>query len=178
MQPDASQIAFQKPQINSIIELLNALRDIHTPPKVEWYYPIPPIFWIILILIAAYFIYNRYFSYESRSRKIKLKALLMLEKAFENYGSLNSSAMFCQEVSLVLKKVAIFKFGKRKIGGLYGTAWVNFIKEASKSSIIDKNITYMLTYLPYAPKDKADKYTVYNKRLFSMAKIWIEEVVG
>jgi len=114
------------------------LRDIHLPQPVSWW-PLAPGWWIlaaivIVIILASLFALHRH--RQRRYRRIALQQLNLLEKSFcvdHNHQHL------MQELSKLLRHMAVLHYPPRQCAGLYGEKWLNFLDQTLGNKRSDGN---------------------------------------
>lgn len=151
-------------------QLLEKLRDIHTPKPIGWWPPAPG-WWIlgvvILFLIAVSFLlthryYNRY-----RYRKVALKAL---QDSFRSVQDVNDNLTFLEEVSSLLRRVAIHAYGREKVSSLTGSKWLAFLDETGNTDQFSKGVGSILAYGHYQFQSEIDPHQIHT-----LARKWIKE---
>jgi hypothetical protein len=122
------------------------LRDIHLPlPIGIW--PLAPGWWcLIAALIAAtaviLFLIQRY----RRPTALK-QALEEVDRLFEI--SEISHVQRNQEISLILKKLAVTTYPREDVAGLAGEEWIDWVKSRADGTSYSPQILSFLRYGPY-----------------------------
>lgn len=152
---------------------LSGLKDVHIPQggidSLSSVFPISLGWWLLLIIIIAVpvIIYLIHF-YRIRSAK-----LYALKQINELQQSLKGNApKFAEEVSKLLKRIAILKFGKDKIASLSDKDWVAFLIKTGNLSL-PENLISLFAYSPYAKVHKSDKDSINVLR--KAAELWIRK---
>ncbi|MDY0189183.1 MAG: DUF4381 domain-containing protein [Desulfuromonas sp.] len=102
------------------------LRDIHLPQPVSWW-PLAPGWWLLLalgviILIASLFAWRRY--KQRRYRRIALRQLSMMEN---NLRTDNDQQLLLQELSKLLRHMAVLHYPAQQCAGLCAEKWLSFL---------------------------------------------------
>ena len=125
------------------------LRDIHLPVEVSWW---PPAigWWVVaaLLLIALFLLFKRRRQTPAVSRRLVCEpALAELNRLEQEYA--DDPAQLIKEISVLLRRSAISLYGRHRVSGLSGAAWLAFLDQQSSRSEFDGRFHKMLTELPY-----------------------------
>ncbi len=136
------------------------LRDIHLPAEVSWW---PPAigWWLLAVLLVALLVmlFQRWRS--NRSRPVlavcgpALDELSRLEQIHRH-----DPARLIREVSVLLRRSAMSLYGRHRVSGLSGDAWLAFLDQQhtqdkgrsgkpADEAIFSGQFRQMLTELPY-----------------------------
>ncbi|MFV2059762.1 MAG: DUF4381 domain-containing protein [Gammaproteobacteria bacterium] len=103
-----------------------ALKDIHLPDSVLWWPPAPG-WWIVFIAIfiiaVSFFIYKK----TRYTRKLKKNIKLELVNYHHHFKHNGDSKIFIQQLSALLRRVALYKFSEPAIAKLHGNEWLDFL---------------------------------------------------
>lgn len=151
---------------------LAQLRDIHLPDPIGWW-PLAPGWYLLLILTllataTIIFIVMRYY----RNGACKRQALRLITEYQQEYSKHNNPQLSASRLSELLKRVALVYFPRKKVAGLQGKAWVEFLNVTSKG-LDFKQVNKELLEMPYQPGIKGDL-----PLLFSMSRSWIKQRRG
>ena len=107
------------------------MRDIHGAPDIPIWPPAPG-WWVlaILLLIALTWAGLRLIRYLRRIA-LQRRVLRQLESCRDAYGINGDLRGLASAVNLILKRVALRRFGRREISVLHGSAWAQFLSEAA-----------------------------------------------
>ena len=110
---------------------LAQLRDIHTPPAID-FWPLAPGWWFLTALVlfalaGAIIIWQRY----RKQTAYKRVALLQLKQLQQQA---QSDQDFLQALNILLKQTALATQPRRDIANLSGEKWLNFLDQLSKHS--------------------------------------------
>lgn len=128
------------------------LRDIHLPAEIGWW---PPAigWWLValLLLLGLFYLFRHWRS--NRPQPVPavcgpaLAELKRLEQAYaDNPGQL------IREVSVLLRRSAMSLYGRQRVSGLSGEAWLQFLDQQSRApeqQVFHARFHRVLTELPY-----------------------------
>jgi cbb3-type cytochrome oxidase subunit 3 len=122
------------------------IRDIHLPEAISWW---PPAlgWWllaIILLLLSAlmFWLYRRI----TRNTVIKAAKKLLFEI---KQDSRRESSKKLKELSVLVRRVAISKVGRKECAGLTGQQWLEFLDRSVKGSPFTTGIGRLFINAPY-----------------------------
>jgi hypothetical protein len=148
---------------------LSGLRDIHTPEALSAFWPPAPGWWLLLLLIlltpvALYLVHF----YRLRSAKLyALKQLEVLEQTAES-----DAGRYAEEVSKLLRRIALLRFGKDEVASLAEREWVDFLIKTGDLHL-DKKLSDLFAYAPYAKGQFFDPESLANLKKAALA--WINK---
>ena len=156
--------------MNDHAQLLQQLRDIHTPEPIGWWPPAPG-WWIfgvvILSLIAVSFLLtHRYYS-KYRYRKVALKAL---QDSFSAVQGVDDNRTYLEAVSSLLRRVAIHAYGREKVSSLTGSKWLTFLDAAGNTDQFSKGVGSVLADGHYQLQPEINPHQIH-----ALAQKWIKE---
>ena len=145
---------------------LSQLRDIHLPEPVSWWPPAPG-WWIMAFFTAAALVALLYFL-RSRIRKKRYRkvALAMLSQL----DTRKNGTIVLDEISAILRRVAIHSFGREKVAALAGDAWLAFLDKTGRTTNFSKGSGQVLGSDKYRPSVVTD-----IEQVQLIAKKWIRE---
>jgi len=124
---------------------LSGLRDIHIPEEPSWW---PPAlgWWLVLGGILC-FVLIIHLIYRYWSRRPKQYALRVLKQIYQDEK--NSVAM-ARQISLLLKRVALFNYPRKKVATLTDEQWIAFLqsKTAKSFSVEQLELLALSAYMP------------------------------
>ncbi len=148
---------------------LSGLRDIHIPEALNTFWP-PALGWwliLILILLTPAVLYLIHF-YRLRSAKIyALKQLDILEQT-----ATTDAGRYAEEVSKLLRRIALLRFGKDEVASLAEREWVDFLVKTGELDL-DRKIRDLFAYAPYAKGQVFDAQSL--AALKKAALTWINK---
>jgi len=110
---------------------LAQLRDIHLPEPVSWWPPAPG-WWIVLLLSLAAVVlvisYLRKYWLQRRYRRVALRELGNF-----SFNDNNNNQALLEEMTVLLRRVAIQTYGREKVAPLTGESWLAFLDSTGKT---------------------------------------------
>jgi hypothetical protein len=113
---------------------LSQLRDIHLPAPVGWWPPAPG-WWLLtlgliaLIVGSSLWMWQRY-----RKRAYRREALAQLQQIRDTYQTNQDAQYLLSELSALLKRTAITRYGRDEIAGLTGQRWLTFLDRTGQTN--------------------------------------------
>lgn len=137
---------------------LSGLKDVILPPAPPFFPPAMG-WWFVLgilylcLVLAVLIGLIRYFS-------PKNYALRELEKA---YSQTPTAVAFAKAASLILKRVAILKYGAQNVAGLGSAHWAGFLCDRGQEILSSEEANFIAfsTYLPQNTQMHMDKEKLY-----------------
>jgi hypothetical protein len=148
------------------------LRDVHAPPFPDFWPPAPG-WWVALALLAALLVlvavqlYRRY-----RLRRLRRQVLSSLDTLVAGYSP-ESAVGFVTEVSILLRRVALRRFPRRRVAALFGPDWCRFLDETGGEGGFSRGAGQVLASGPYAARVDVDP-----EGLTALARRWIQKNFG
>lgn len=143
------------------------LRDIHLPEAIGWWPPAIGWWLLALVVLAGGVWLLWYVLHQRRKEQVLDIALQELEQLPARYG-VNTKELL-RELAVLLRRVAISRYGRGRVAGLTGIAWVNFLDEQAGRTLFGKQLTHLLTEVPYRPETQAD-----TQQLLHAVRLWIK----
>ena len=125
---------------------LSGLRDIHTPEALSTFWP-PALGWWLLLLLILLTPIILYFIHFYRLRSAKLYALKQLEILEQTAKA--DAGRYAEEVSKLLRRIALLRFGKDEVASLAEREWVDFLIKTGDLHL-NKKLIDLFAYAPYA----------------------------
>jgi len=146
---------------------LQGLRDIHLPAPVSFWPPAPG-WWIVGVLILVVIIVAVWWLRRHRRtayRRAALKELQNLQQALQQ-GQADTPII--AELSILLRRVAISRYGRDQVAGLNGMAWLEFLDRSGRTTHFTTQAQALLES-PYRRNT-----TTQAEPLLSLAKAWLQ----
>lgn len=143
------------------------LHDLYEPPPVPFSFEAPGWYVLggILLVSATLFVLFRIRRYmKNRYRRDALREL----------DSLDPAADIFPQLFVVLKRTAIYAFGRNKVAPLYGTAWLSFLE---KTGVNVHMTEYRDEILPAVYSGSAID-SGKQEKILSNAKQWVRTHAG
>ncbi|MEZ5535545.1 MAG: DUF4381 domain-containing protein [Thiolinea sp.] len=146
------------------------IRDIHLPPEVGMW---PPAFgwWLVLaLLLLALFLAVRYWRRRQPvyRKQVVQPALLELQRIEQNYA--DDPAEMIRQLSVLLRRSAISLYGRHKIAGLTGKAWLKFLDQQQRGEVFGQRFAEIITEQPYRKQLQGDA-----SALATVVREWLQQ---
>jgi hypothetical protein len=143
------------------------LRDIHLPEAVSWWPPAPG--WWLLTLLAVAVGFALWRIWQTRSRRRLLHAAQQQLAQIENsYAETNDRGRALQNISMLLRRLALSRHPRAQVAGLTGERWLQFLDENLPDQPFTQGTGRILIDAPYKPAADVDMHA-----LFSLCRNWI-----
>jgi Domain of unknown function (DUF4381) len=158
--------------MNPTVSPVLDLRDVHAPPF-PGFWPPAPGWWIAAALLAGLLVfvsmqlYRRY-----RQRRLRRQVLATLDSLAAGYSS-EAAVGFVTEVSMLLRRVALRRFPRRRVAALFGADWCRFLDETGGNGGFSRGAGQVLASGPYAARVDVDP-----EGLTTLARTWIRKNFG
>jgi len=145
---------------------LALLKDIHTAPPISAWPPAPG-WWLLAILLLGLMAWAGYHLIRTvRRRRLRLRVLVQLESACSTTA--DNPRLGLARLNHLLKQVALFRFGRRRVAGLHGVQWLEFLQSSGSSN--NSAVPRVLSNGAWQPKPQGIDIT----GLKSWAEDWIK----
>ncbi len=156
--------------------MLNELRDIQGIDPISWWPPAPG-WWLLAVVIIVLWRWSltRWRSRDGwrQDAHVKLKAL---GKRLNREGVNNTDRRaVLGELSVVLRRAAIARFGRRECAGLSGNQWLAFLDKYDPKGFDWRNRGTLMVELPYAPEGLLIE-PIEVRELILAARVWVNNV--
>ncbi len=151
--------------------VLAALRDIHGAPDIPWWPPAPG-WWVLAIALLIVLLWagirlTRYL----RRLALKRRVIRQLKACQQDFGVNGDVRALASRVNLILKRVALRRFGRKQISMLHGIAWARFLCESGGQP--DSGASWQqLAIAPYRAQPALDADTS-----LELARGWVRQHV-
>ena len=127
---------------------LDQLRDIHLPDPISWWPPAPG-WWLLLGLLVIFTLLG-WLAYRWYCRgAIKRAALTELERISNHY----KEQALLQQLSQLLRRVALATHPRQQVAGLQNQAWLEFLDRFVTGSPFSDGVGTILADGPYQSND-------------------------
>jgi hypothetical protein len=150
---------------------LAALKDIHLPGIIGWWPP--AIGWWLLLLLMLVVILLVLVSIRRRWERMAPYRIAMKEfdRITEDYQLQKDSIKLSQQLSILLRRIAISIAARKEVAGLTGELWLEYLDKLSGQTILCSDTGRQLLQAPY----RAD-VTVDGDALLATCEQWISAV--
>lgn len=150
--------------------ILKDLRDIHLPEPISMWPPAGG-WWmaaVVLVLLIAGIVY--WYVRRRSSKRLQKTALSELKQLQQTYLDTGQQQRFIAGLSILLRRVALSSFDRRRVAGMTGEAWLMFLDESSATNHFTKGMGRVLTSGPYQREVNIDA-----DQLVFAAQHWIKK---
>jgi len=141
--------------MNGLEDSLSNLRDIHLPAPVS-FWP-PAVGWWLLGLAGVLLVLSGYWGIKYYFRpNIRKDVLIELGKLDQCLAQDKTRQQFYINMSILIRRIAITLFGRRKVAGLAGENWLKFLDETSGTTFFTSGNGRLLISAPYVSLDLGD----------------------
>jgi hypothetical protein len=109
--------------------------------------------------------------YHSPRLKRRREALIAFNKLRRSFLSGGDVSVLASGLSVLMRRVALYRFGREKMAGLNGEAWINFL--AKTGADLNEQDKHLLAMQAYAPPS-ADQDFSGGKHLLRSVQKWLE----
>ena len=147
---------------------LDQLKDIHLPSEINWW-PLAIGWWLaaflaLVVLVLLVVLFKKY-----RQRKQRL------ERGLEPFDQLAineslSSQDWLNELSILLRRIAINVHGRNDVAGLVGSDWLSYLDNTGRTNEFSQGVGKVLAEQPYQPDVDYDRESIRK-----LARVWVKE---
>ncbi|MDD5271406.1 MAG: DUF4381 domain-containing protein [Methylovulum sp.] len=145
------------------------LKGLHLPEAISWWPP--ALGWWLVALAAAGTLALLYWLYKRLTRKTAVKTAQKLLLAIRQHPDWDN-AQKLQELSALLRRVAISIAPNTNVASLTGDTWLHFLDQALANSAFSTGIGACLADAPYRPIALSDAEMA---QLFSLCEAWLKQ---
>jgi hypothetical protein len=110
---------------------LQGLRDIHLPAPVSFWPPAPG-WWLILLVFVMLILATLWLWRRHRRRAYRRSALRQLQQLQQALRDGQADTSIIAELSMLLRRTAITRYGRQQVAGLQGSAWLEFLDRTGR----------------------------------------------
>lgn len=150
---------------------LAALKDIHLPQAIGWW---PPAigWWLLLLLVLAVILLVLVSIRKRWERLAPYRAALKeFDRIAVEYDREKDTTMLSQQLSILLRRIAISIMPRKEVAGLTGELWLEYLDKLSGQTILCSDTGRQLLQAPYRAG-----MTVDGDTLLVTCKQWISAV--
>lgn len=112
---------------------LQGLRDIHLPAPVSFWPPAPG-WWLLALLIVLILFAGLWWWQRRRRRAYRRAALRQLQQLQVALQQGQAETSIIAELSILLRRTAISRYGRQAVAALHGTAWLDFLDRTGRTT--------------------------------------------
>ncbi len=132
------------------------LRDIHLPAPIGWWPPAPG-WWVLLALLLGVVLLLVWHWWKRRAqRQVDWFGLAKAELVGLQTRYRDEPLTLLRELSVLLRRVAISRYGRGQVAGLTGTAWLDFLDKKAGKNLFKGKFDTLLTEMPYRADAQAE----------------------
>lgn len=146
---------------------LQGLRDLHLPAPVPFWPPAPG-WWILAGLIVVLSLFAVWWWRRRQRLAYRRAALSELQQLQQANQQGQSGAPILAELSILLRRVAMMRYGRDQVAALHGRAWLEFLDRTGRTKQFTEQAQSLLD-APYR-RDGAIEVTP----LLSLAQRWLQ----
>ncbi len=124
------------------------LRDIHLPAPIGWW-PLAPGWWGLLMVSIAIAAGCAYWLWRRRRRALQVRANRELQAIEARYGRSGDRQRLLQDLSALLRRVALSQSPRVEVASLHGAAWVEFLQSKLDDPRLHGEIGELVAAGPY-----------------------------
>ncbi|MDX1812034.1 MAG: DUF4381 domain-containing protein [Gammaproteobacteria bacterium] len=150
--------------MNNLQDLLKDLKPLHEPEAISAW---PPAigWWLLPVTIAVILAAIIWWWKRAKTPNYKKIALQDLKNVINNYEIRKNSQEATGEVSLLIRKVMVAKYGNNEVAGLIDSEWLMRLDDISQSSLFTEGAGKAIVIAPYS-----SNYEVDVEQLFAATK--------
>ena len=135
--------------MNSDLNLLLRLRDVHPPPDPGWWPPAPG-WWLAFIIVVAFsYVGVRHGPSWWRRQRNRRALLKTFEQVAAAHRAGQSEVDLVPELTALIRHAATLRFPEQEPAALTGTAWVEFLERVAYLQGHFDGFGPLLTETPY-----------------------------
>ncbi len=148
-------------------DALKGLRDIHLPEPVSFWPPAPG-WWVLAVLIVLLSVMALWLWKRHRRMAYRRAALVELQRLRQALAQGQADIPIVAELSILLRRVAISRYGRQQVAALNGVAWLEFLDRTGRTS----NFSTQGRALLDAPYRRTTLQQI--EPLLSLAQDWLQ----
>ncbi len=147
---------------------LDQLKDIHLPNEVSWW-PLAIGWWLAALLVLLALVSTIVLLVKVRKKRRRINQGL---EPFEQLASDQSlsSQDWLNELSKLLRRIAINVHGRNDIAGLVGNDWLSYLDNSGSTDAFSNGAGRVLAEQPYRPAVEYDR-----EAIAVISRLWVKE---
>ena len=147
---------------------LDQLKDIHLPSEINWW-PLAIGWWLAACLVLVLLVLLVVLFKKHRKKKQHLQRGLAPFDQLANNESL-SSQDWLNELSILLRRIAINVHGRNDAAGLVGGDWLSYLDRSGSTNEFSQGVGKVLAEQPYQTDVDYDRESITK-----LARVWVKE---
>ena len=148
-------------------EALKDLRDIHLPDPVPFWPPAPG-WWLLILVVVLLLIATKWLWKRHRRTAYRRAALKELQQLRQALTQGHPRTPIIAELSILLRRAAISRYGRQQVAALNGIAWLEFLDRTGRTTHFSTQGQALLD-APYR-RDTLEQI----EPLLSLAQRWLQ----
>ena len=147
-------------------ELISYVRPLYP----NGIFPLGAGWWIVLYTVSALIVIRVLIHYSPRMKR-RREAFAVFKASGRSFAKSGDVAALAGELSVLMRRVALHRFGREKTAELNGEAWTGFLKQTGAD--LNEEDERLLALTAYAPVSSCDD-NAGGKHLLRSVQKWLE----
>lgn len=149
---------------------LAQLKDIHLPQAIDWWPPAPG-WWLLAAMLLAFicgtlwWIWRRY-----QAKAYRREATSQLQQIRLRFQQQQDTLQLLSELSVLLKRTSITRYGRDRVAGLVGKEWLQFLDQTGSTQAFTQGDGNALVNQRYRPAPEVD-----GNELIQIVQNWLNK---
>ena len=150
------------------------LRDIHLPDSISWW-PLAPGWWLLLLvtLFIASLVYWLIRRHRAKRCSVAFIVRQEMRRIRDQFDKNRDNKLLAQELSEIVRRVAISVFAREDTASLLGEDWLRFLDRTYNGTEFTQGEGRALIEAPYRAQPEFDA-----EQLLSLVENWIHLVTN
>ncbi len=150
---------------------LAGLKDIHLPEIIGWWPPAMGWWLLLLLMLLVIFLVLVFIRKRRESMAPYRVAMKEFDRIVADYHLQKDSTRLSQQLSVLLRRIAISIMPRKQVAGLTGELWLEYLDKLSGQTILCSDTGRQLLQAPYRVG-----VTVDGDALLATCRQWISAV--
>jgi len=141
------------------------LRDIHLPEPISWWPPAPG-WWGILALFILLLLPTLLVLRLRKKGELRRTSKASIDRVFTDYKTHGNSQHLIDELSVLLRRIALSHYPRSEVASLTGDAWLEFLDQGVERTAVQSGFSTgagaVLALAPYQREVQIDVDTLHN----------------
>lgn len=149
---------------------LSHLKDVHAPDAIGWWPPAPG-WWILAIVVTAVaIVLFHVLRKRHRNLAYKREAQQELDRIRSHFQQQSNPHDLLRELSELLKRTSITRYGRETVAGLSGDQWLQFLDQSGSTQQFSRGPGRALIHDKYRPHPEID-----SDELIQLCERWLRQ---